>query len=349
MSAPCSRCQLPPGEAAGRRKAASSRSAASAGVSVPSRTCRSSSGAEGGHLGVGAQLVEHRVPDHRPHPADLLAAAPARPARRTRRGCPGGATTCSHTSASPVPSRALQVSTGGCQPSPRPRSSRSAPASSRAAALASVAVRAVGLVDRDHVGQLEHALLDALQLVAGAGQRQQQERVDHLGDGGLGLADADGLDQDDVVAGRLDHHHRLAGGLGDAAERAGGRRRADERGRVDGQPGHPGLVAEDAAAGAGRRRVDGEHRDPVAGRGQLGAERVDERRLADAGHAGDADPPGLAGVRGERDEQLLRRRPVVGRVDSTSVMARAIHPDRRDPPRHRPCRRARRATAARPR
>ena len=38
---------------------------------------------------------------------------------------------------------------------------------------------AVGLVDRDHVGDLEDALLDALQLVAGAGQGEEQERVDH--------------------------------------------------------------------------------------------------------------------------------------------------------------------------
>ena len=38
---------------------------------------------------------------------------------------------------------------------------------------------AVGLVHRDHVGDLEDALLDPLQLVAGAGQGQEQERVDH--------------------------------------------------------------------------------------------------------------------------------------------------------------------------
>ena len=58
---------------------------------------------------------------------------------------------------------------------------------------------AVGLVDRDHVGDLEDALLDALELVAGAGQGEEQERVDHPGDGDLGLADADGLDQHHVV------------------------------------------------------------------------------------------------------------------------------------------------------
>ena len=42
-------------------------------------------------------------------------------------------------------------------------------------------VRPVGLVDRDDVGQFQHALLDALELVPGPGQGQQQEGVDHAG------------------------------------------------------------------------------------------------------------------------------------------------------------------------
>ena len=80
-----------------------------------------------------------------------------------------------------------------------------------------------------------------------------------LGDGGLGLADADGLDQDDVVAGGLDTTiaSRVALATPPSVPAVG--RGADERGRVDGQPRHPGLVAEDAAAGAaattGRRRA----------------------------------------------------------------------------------------------
>ncbi len=83
-------------------------------------------------------------------------------------------------------------------------------------------VRPVGLVHRDHVGELEHALLDALQLVAGAGEHEQQEEVDHVGDRGLRLPDADGLDEHDVVAGGLDDDDRLAG-------RARARRRACPR------------------------------------------------------------------------------------------------------------------------
>jgi len=43
-----------------------------------------------------------------------------------------------------------------------------------------------------------------LQLVAGAGEREEQEGVGHLRHEGLGLADADGLDQQDVIAGGHD-------------------------------------------------------------------------------------------------------------------------------------------------
>ena len=86
--------------------------------------------------------------------------------------------------------------------------------------------------------------------VAGAGEHQQQERVDHAGDRRLRLSDADGLDEHDVEPGGLDDEDRLARRSGHPAEPAGRRRRSDERGVGAGESGHPRLVAEDAAAGA---------------------------------------------------------------------------------------------------
>ena len=71
----------------------------------------------------------------------------------------------------------------------------------------------VGLVHHDDVGEFEHALLDALQLIAGARQGQEHEGVDHVGNGHLGLPDADRLDQDHVEPGGLEQHDGLAGGL----------------------------------------------------------------------------------------------------------------------------------------
>ena len=86
--------------------------------------------------------------------------------------------------------------------------------------LGGVGEVAVGLVDDDQVGQLHDPALDALELVAAGRGGHQHEEVDEVGDGHLGLADADGLDDHDVEPGRLAEQQRLAGAPGDAAERA---------------------------------------------------------------------------------------------------------------------------------
>ena len=62
----------------------------------------------------------------------------------------------------------------------------------------------------------------------------------------LGLADPDGLDQDDVAAGGVQHPHRLRGRPGQAAQVALGGHRADVDALVEGVALHPHPVAEQA-------------------------------------------------------------------------------------------------------
>src|SRR5699024_4671205 len=209
--------------------------------------------------------------------------------------------TASQKRSRPSPSRPDIVSTGTFQSASGGRTSLSADSSSRAARLASRTwgpstwwrstrptaptfgvpdVGAVGLVDRHHVGQLQDALLDALELIAGPGQREEGEAVDHPGDGDLGLAHPHGLDEDHVEPRGLHEHDGLAGRLGDAAQRAGGRRRPDVGPGFARQGGHPGLVAEDRPPGARGGRVDREYRDLVPLLYQVEAEGLDEGRLA---------------------------------------------------------------------
>ncbi len=83
-----------------------------------------------------------------------------------------------------------------------------------------------GLVDRDHVGKFEHALLDALQFVPGARQHEHEEEVGHVGDGRLRLANPNRLDKDHVEASGFAKQHCFARACGDAAERAARRARA---------------------------------------------------------------------------------------------------------------------------
>jgi hypothetical protein len=122
----------------------------------------------------------------------------------------------------------------------------------------------VGLVEHHQVGQLHDALLDRLQVVAGIGQLQQHEAVGHAGHRGFGLADADRLDDDDVVAGGLAQQQRLARVLGDAAEAARRGRRPDEGLLALREQLHARLVAEDRAAVTLGRGIDRQHRDAVA-------------------------------------------------------------------------------------
>ena len=146
----------------------------------------------------------------------------------------------------------------------------------------------VGLRDHEHVGDLHDPGLEELQHVARSGLDDDGDRVGHLGDLGLALADADRLDDDDVEGGR----ERLRGGARgrcQAAEPAGGGRRADEQAGVVGGDGQPRAVAEQRSARAPRRRVDGEHGHAAPAGSPRAHELAEQRRLARAGRAGHAD------------------------------------------------------------
>ena len=173
--------------------------------------------------------------------------------------------------------------------------------------LGAIDVIAVGLVDRDHVGEFDDAFLDALQFVAGARQHQREKEIRHVGDGGFRLPDANGLDQNDIEARSLAQQHRLACLRCDAAERTRRRRGTNEGVRIDGKLCHARLVAQNRAAGARRRRIDRQNRDLVALGSEPGAERVDGGRFADARRAGDADAQRLAGIGEEFLHELSRR------------------------------------------
>jgi hypothetical protein len=77
--------------------------------------------------------------------------------------------------------------------------------------------------------------------------------------------------------------------------------------RVDSEPRHARLVAEDRAAAARRARIDCEHRHELALRGEHGAQRVDRGRFAHTRHAGNPDPQRLPRLGQNLLQQLTRR------------------------------------------
>src|SRR5204863_10137253 len=85
-------------------------------------------------------------------------------------------------------------------------------------------------------------------------------------------------------------------GLAQAAERAAVGHRADEDAGVEEVLDEADAVAEQGAVGERRRGVDRQDGDGPLGGAAVLDERADERRLARARGAGDADDAGFAGA-----------------------------------------------------
>ena len=166
----------------------------------------------------------------------------------------------------------------------------------------------IGLGDHQHVGDLHDPGLEELQDVAGSGLDDDGHGVGDVGDLGLRLADADGLDDHDVK-GAGERGGGGAGGGRQAAEAVAGRGGADEDGVVGGVALDPRAVAEQRAARAPRAGVHGQHRHRPRACPPRGHQPRQQRRLADAGRPGDADdePGRLAAQRGggDRGQQRL--------------------------------------------
>ena len=114
----------------------------------------------------------------------------------------------------------------------------------------------VRLVDHEDVGDLHDAGLERLHLVAGAGHQRDDRDVGGADDVDFVLADADGLDDDDVLAGRVEHERRVAGRARQAAQVSARRHAADEHAFVGGVRLHPQAIAEHGAARERARRID---------------------------------------------------------------------------------------------
>ena len=172
--------------------------------------------------------------------------------------------------------------------------------------LRALNVVAVGLVDHNPVGHLHDAALYALQLVAGAGKLNEQEKVDHRMHSRLALAHTHRLHEDVVVAGSLAQHDGLAGLARHTSQRTARRRRAYERRFVLRQLLHSGLVAQDAPLGALRRGVDGQHGQLAAIAQHMEAEHINRCGLARSGYTGDADATTAARMRQTLFNHFLR-------------------------------------------
>ena len=110
---------------------------------------------------------------------------------------------------------------------------------------------AVGFVDHNVIRQLHHSPLDALKLVACAGNQHQQEEIHHVGRHCLRLPHPHRLHEHSVAARRLKYQNHFSRSTGGSAELALRRRRAHEGMFALHQAAHAGFIAHDGTAADG--------------------------------------------------------------------------------------------------
>ena len=103
------------------------------------------------------------------------------------------------------------------------------------------------------------------------GHQHHDRHVGRAHDVDFVLADADGLDEDDVLAGRVEDEGDLARRAREAAEVAARRHAADEHAGVARVRLHADAIAEDRAAAERARRIDRDDADGPAVRSRISA------------------------------------------------------------------------------
>jgi hypothetical protein len=124
--------------------------------------------------------------------------------------------------------------------------------------LDAVGAFAVGLVDDEDVGDFHDAGFEALDVVAHAGDEDDDGDVGEACNFDFILADADGFDEDHVFAAGFEDEGDVGGREGEAAEGAAGGHAAGVEAGVGDSLLKTDAVAEDGAAGEGAGGVDGD-------------------------------------------------------------------------------------------
>jgi hypothetical protein len=119
---------------------------------------------------------------------------------------------------------------------------------------------AIGLVNHEHVRDLEDACLRRLDGVAPAGCNDDERGIGSRGDLHLGLPNSDSLDHDQVGAAGIQDSNRLRCGQRQAAEMPTRGHRTDEHLRVGCVRLHPQPITEQRTACEGRGWVDRQDR-----------------------------------------------------------------------------------------
>ena len=181
---------------------------------------------------------------------------------------------------------------------------------------------AIALVDHEDVGDLHDPRLERLHIVSRARDEDDDRDVGGADDVDLVLADADGFDDDEALAGRIEDKRRVAGRAREPAHVPARRHAANEDLIVFGVRLHAQPIAENGPSGERTGRIHGDHAERFSRLSRFGREAIDQRALPRARRPGHADQVGMSGLRKDVAHQAGSR---IGLVF-----------DQRDRARHRP-------------
>src|SRR5215469_8086107 len=165
---------------------------------------------------------------------------------------------------------------------------------------------AVAFVENKNVSDLHQAGFHVLNVVAEAGNQHDDDAIGQSYDINLILADANGLNQDLMLARCIEEKSDFRRSTREAPEKTSGGHGADENAAVAGVTLHADAVAENGAARVRACGVDGHDADALFLLAIVRGEAIDQRAFARAGRAGNASEIGLTGMREELSQQILR-------------------------------------------
>src|ERR1700676_2372453 len=160
----------------------------------------------------------------------------------------------------------------------------------------SVGALAIGLIQNEDVADFHQAGFHVLDVVAKAGNEDDEDAIREAHDVDLVLADSDGFDKHLALPRRIEQKRDFSGGTREPTKESARGHGANENPSVAGVALHADAVAKDGPAGVRACRVHGDHADAVFTLAVIRGKTIDQRALASAGRASDAGEIRLAGV-----------------------------------------------------
>jgi hypothetical protein len=181
---------------------------------------------------------------------------------------------------------------------------------------------AIALVDHKDVSDFHDAGLDRLDIVPHAGHEHDDRDIREPYDVDFVLPNTDGLNENQVASGGIEHGRNIGCGPSQTAQRSPRCHAADVDARICMMLLHPNAIAKDRATCVGTGRVDGDDAQRFAIAAIVASQLIDEGALPRSGRTGQTHDAGPATKGKQRLQQLARLgRSVFNRTDRSRQRA----------------------------